>query len=122
MTPADLKTLFSFFTTDEERLDAVIDLGKDLKDTPQNQNCVTGCSARVDLDVYPQKDGTFQILVNSDSIIMRGFMVILKTFYAHPKNEEISDFLHTLRLDNILSTQRQNGLASIIQTIEKTSL
>lgn len=122
MTPSELKTLFSFFTTDEERLEAVIDLGKSLTDTPQNQNCTTGCSSRVDLDVYPQKDGTFQILANSDSVILRGFLVILKTFYAHQHQETLFDFLRTLHLDRILSTQRQNGLNSIVEKIEKTSL
>lgn len=119
MTKQDLMNMFAYFQTDEERMDAVVDLGRDLKDTPtKGFNCVSGCASTVDLDITNNPDGTKTILADSDSIIVKGLLVLLKTFYAESREESAMDFFAQLHLKNVLSTQRQNGLHTIIERIE----
>ncbi|MBN1783845.1 MAG: SufE family protein [Alphaproteobacteria bacterium] len=119
MNKQDLISMFGYFQTDEERMDAVVDLGRSLKDQPKKGfNCVTGCASKVDLDITYNANGTKTIMADSDSIIVKGLLVLLKTFYAEKSNESVFDFLEKLGLNNILSTQRQNGLKTIIERIE----
>ncbi len=118
MTKEELENMFNFFSTDEEKLEAIVDLGKTLNDkVKKGINCVSGCVSQVDLEVEKTEKG-LKILANSDSIIIRGFLVLFKSFYAEKNNETIWEFLEKLELKNILTTQRQNGLKSIIEKIE----
>ncbi|MHA1540779.1 MAG: SufE family protein [Alphaproteobacteria bacterium] len=119
MTKNDLENMFGFFSTDEEKLEAVVDLGKTLNDkVEKGKNCISGCASKVDLEIEKNERG-LKILANSDSIIVRGFLVIFKTFYAKNNKETIWSFLEKLGLKNILTTQRQNGIKEIIKHIEK---
>ncbi len=119
MTKEELENMFTFFSTEEEKLDAIVDLGKMLNNkVKKGINCVSGCVSQVDLEVEKTEKG-LKILANSDSIIIRGFLVIFKSFYAEKNNETIWDFLKKLGLKNILTTQRQNGIKEIIKYIEK---
>ncbi len=119
MTKNDLENMFGFFSTDEEKLEAIIDLGKTLNDKAEKgKNCISGCASQVDLEIK-KDEKELKILANSDSIIVRGFLVIFKIFYADKGNKTIWNFLEKLGLKNILTTQRQNGIKEIIKHIEK---
>ncbi|MBN2676396.1 MAG: SufE family protein [Alphaproteobacteria bacterium] len=109
--------MFQFFTTDEERLDALIDLGKslDAPSTPfSEEDIVKGCASYVALRI---KNG--QIEGTSDAIIMKGFLKVLQIFYAETPQDDPVAFLKKLAIDSILSTQRQNGLLNILKKIQK---
>jgi cysteine desulfuration protein SufE len=113
----------------DERYDFMIDLGRELPALPvelqTEENIVEGCMSTVWL-VTELPDGVEQpmaIQADSDSIIVKGLIVILLAFYSRQTSAEIVDsnvgeFLKKLGLDQHLSPQRRNGLFSMIKRLK----
>ncbi|MDA7910108.1 SufE family protein [bacterium] len=113
----------------DERYDFMIDLGRELPALPvelqTEENIVEGCMSTVWL-VTELPDGVEQpmaIQADSDSIIVKGLIVILLAFYSRQTSAEIVDsnvgeFLKQLGLDQHLSPQRRNGLFSMIKRLK----
>jgi len=113
----------------DERYDFMIDLGRELPALPAElqteENIVEGCMSTVWL-VTGLPDGVGQpmeIQADSDSIIVKGLIVILLAFYSRQTSAEIVDsnvgeFLRQLGLDQHLSPQRRNGLFSMIKRLK----
>lgn len=113
----------------DERYDFMIDLGRELPKFPPElqteDNIVEGCMSTVwmstqlsDADVQHM-----EIQADSDSIIVKGLIVILLAFYSQKTPIQIvesdaSDYLKTLGLDQHLSPQRRNGLFSMIKRLK----
>ena len=112
----------------EERYDFIIDLGRELpKLTPELQtqeNIVEGCMSTVWMTAdVAEPDGAVEIQADSDSIIVKGLIAVLLSFY-HGKTaseivaSDVSDYLKQLGLNQHLSPQRRNGLFSMIKRLE----
>lgn len=113
----------------DERYDFMIDLGRELPALPAElqteENIVEGCMSTVWL-VTGLPDGVgkpMAIQADSDSIIVKGLIVILLAFYSRQTSAEIVDsnvgeFLKQLGLDQHLSPQRRNGLFSMIKRLK----
>ena len=112
----------------EERYDFIIDLGRELpKLTPELQtqeNIVEGCMGTVWMTAdVAEPDGAVEIQADSDSIIVKGLIAVLLSFY-HGKTaseivaSDVSDYLKQLGLNQHLSPQRRNGLFSMIKRLE----
>ena len=113
----------------DERYDFMIDLGRELPRLPVDlqteDNIVEGCMSTVWL-VTALPDGVDQpmaIQADSDSIIVKGLIVILLAFYSHQTSAQIvesnvGEFLKQLGLDQHLSPQRRNGLFSMIKRLK----
>ena len=115
MFKSDLVKMFAFFTTDEERLEVMIDLGKSLKIPDRSfseDEIVKGCASYVALRY---KNGKLE--AKSDSIIMKGFLKVLEVFYAETPQDDPVEFLEKLKIKSLFSTQRQNGLNHILKRI-----
>lgn len=113
----------------DERYDFIIDLGRELPEFPaelQTQdNIVEGCMSTVWLITkdHGVPDQPLEIRADSDSIIVKGLIVILLAFYSGQTpsqivESDVSKFLKQLGLNQHLSPQRRNGLFSMIKRLK----
>jgi cysteine desulfuration protein SufE len=112
----------------EERYRYVIDLGKDLAPLSDversDEHKVRGCASQVWLVTEPAADGTLAFRGDSDAHIVRGLIAILLRLYSGHTPGEILAFdikaaFETLGLTGALSSQRSNGLASMVARIRR---
>ncbi len=113
----------------DERYDFIIDLGRELPESDEElqapENIVEGCMSTVWLSMKLSSDSPsapLEIRADSDSLIVKGLIVVLLAFYAGKSAAEIrdsnvGDYLKQLGLDQHLSPQRRNGLFSMIKRI-----
>lgn len=112
----------------DERYDFIIDLGRALPEMPaefQNaDHIVEGCMSTVWMRATADdKNRIMTVLADSDSIIVKGLIVLLLAFYQNKTAAEIADsdvsnYLKKLGLNQHLSPQRRNGLFSMIKRLK----
>jgi cysteine desulfuration protein SufE len=112
----------------EDRYRYVIELGEDLPAFPDTgrtpANKVSGCVSQVWL-ITEYGDGPDPVVTfqgDSDAHIVRGLVAIVLALYSGRKASEIvatdaEDTLKALGLDEHLSSQRSNGLRSMVKRI-----
>lgn len=124
----ELRDEFDLLGDWEERYRYVIDMGRDLaplSDAERNDaNKVRGCASQVWLVTEPQDDGTLRFRGDSDAHIVRGLIAVLLRLYSGRPAAEILDFdvkgaIDGLGLSGALSSQRSNGLASMVARIRR---
>ncbi|HEY8571665.1 SufE family protein [Phenylobacterium sp.] len=124
----DLAAEFELLGDWEERYRYVIDLGKDLAPLTaaerSDANKVRGCASQVWLVTEPQGDGSLSFRGDSDAHIVRGLIAILLRLYSGEQPQTILAFdakaaFATLGLAGALSSQRSNGLASMVARIRR---
>ena len=125
---AELRDEFDLLGDWEERYRYVIEMGKDLaplSDAERNEgHKVRGCASQVWLVTEPQADGTLRFRGDSDAHIVRGLIAILLRLYSRRAPAEILAFdakaaFEKLGLTGALSSQRSNGLASMVARIRR---
>ena len=125
---AELADEFELLGDWEERYRYVIDLGKDLaplSDAERSDaNKVRGCASQVWLVTEPGADGAIGFRGDSDAHIVRGLIAILLRLYAGRSAPEILGFdikaaFAKLGLNEALSSQRSNGLASMVARLRR---
>jgi cysteine desulfuration protein SufE len=112
----------------EERYRYVIDLGRELDDLTDAErseaNKVRGCASQVWLVTSRGADGILIFHGDSDAHIVRGLIAIVISLYSGRAPDEILAFdfraaFERLGLKGALSTQRSNGLFSMIERIRR---
>ena len=112
----------------EERYRHVIDLGRELAPLSDQErsdaNKVRGCASQVWLVTEPQPDGALAFRGDSDAHIVRGLIAVLLRLYSGQPPEVITAFdakaaFDQLGLTGALSSQRSNGLASMVARIRR---
>lgn len=114
----------------DERYDFIVDLGRELPPFPAEQqteqNVVSGCMSTVWLVVEPDGDDPSRLRVraDSDSIIVKGLIVILLACFDRKTPEEIlksdaQEVFAQFGLDQHLSPQRRNGLFSMVKRLKQ---
>ena len=125
---ADLAAEFELLGDWEERYRYVIELGRELEPLSDAErsdaNKVRGCASQVWLVTEPRNDGSVHFRGDSDAHIVRGLIAILMRLYADRTPDETLAFdanaaFATLGLSGALSTQRSNGLASMVERIRR---
>ena len=125
---AELDAEFELLGDWEERFQYVIELGRGLAPLtgPEHSdaNKVRGCASQVWLVTEPQADGTLQFRGDSDAHIVRGLIAILLRLYSGRTPAEILGFdakaaFESLGLTGALSSQRSNGLFSMVERIRR---
>lgn len=127
---ADLDALaedFELLGDWEERYRHVIDLGRELAPLSDaehsEENKVRGCASQVWL--VTERDGdVLNFRGDSDAHIVRGLIALLLKLYSGRTPTDILAFdakaaFARLGLEGALSTQRSNGLASMVQRIRR---
>ncbi|MDP7151575.1 MAG: SufE family protein [Paracoccaceae bacterium] len=121
----DIVEDFEFLDDWEDRYRHVIDLGKamaPLEDALKvEMNKVHGCASQVWL--YPEiSGGVFAFRGDSDAMIVRGLIAVLAALYngvpvADAARINASAELERLGLHEHLSSQRSNGLKSMVERL-----
>ncbi len=127
----DIAADFEFLEDWEDRYRYIIELGKELPNLPEEdhteENRVHGCVSQVWLKVIPEGSGPgakLHFLADSDAIIVKGLIYILLSMVEGKTAREIMDMdiagqLERLGLQEHLTQQRANGLASMIERLKR---
>ena len=116
---------FQFLDDWEDRYMHVIDMGKSLPELTYEErnetNKVRGCASQVWL-ITEKTGDRFTFRGDSDAHIVKGLVAIVIEIYSNRIASEIlsldaKTILEQLGLSEHLSTQRANGLASMIERI-----
>ncbi|MDC7676207.1 SufE family protein [Asticcacaulis machinosus] len=123
----DLFEEFELFDDWEERYKYIIDLGKDMAPLELNEkteaNKVRGCASQVWLVIDEAPAGILKFRGDSDAFIVKGLIALLSRLLNGLAHEEIQDFsirdtLNKLGLNEALSSQRTNGLMSMVERLK----
>lgn len=126
---ATIEENLTFLEDWEDRYRYIIELGQSLpplaEDLHNDATRVHGCTAQVWLNVIEQTSATDLRLTfegDSDAMIVKGLVAIVIALYSGQSAADIAatDALQTfdrLNLREHLSTQRSNGLASMVARI-----
>lgn len=119
----------SGFTEWEDKYKHIIKMGKDLAPLAEEFHSddykINGCQSQVWLRA--ELDGQFvKFSGDSDAMIVKGLVALLLKVYSNRTPQEIislaPDFLKEIGLDQHLSQNRTNGLASMIKKIKMYAL
>ena len=107
-----------------DRYEYIIDIGKQLGHLDEKykteQYRVQGCQSQVWLHAY-EKEGRIYFEADSDALIVKGLVQLLIRIYSGHTAREILDTdsseLKALGLSEIISSGRQNGIASMLKRI-----
>jgi cysteine desulfuration protein SufE len=125
---AELESEFELLGDWEERFRYVIELGKGLAPLSDAErveaNKVRGCASQVWLVVERGDDGRLTFRGDSDAHLVRGLIAVLLRLYSGRTPKEIlavdaKSAVERLGLPGALSTQRSNGLFSMVERIRK---
>ena len=125
----DLTDEFDLFDDWEERYRYIIDLGKDLTPlAPEERSDATrvlGCASQVWL-VIDSTEETLQFRGESDAFIVKGLIaVLIRVLDGLPVDDirefSVREFLDRLGLNEALSSQRTNGLMSMVERLKKAT-
>lgn len=120
---------FKSFSDWEDKYKAIINLGKELEDLPEElrleSNKVKGCQSQVWL--HGELEGDKVIFkADSDAAIVKGIIALLLKVYSNATPDEIlstkPEFLETIGLRQHLSMSRANGLSSMVKQISVYAL
>ncbi len=123
----DLADEFELLGDWEERYRYVIELGKELEPLTDaersEENKVRGCASQVWLVTESQPDGTLKFRGDSDAHIVSGLVAIMLRLYSGRAPADIAAFdakgaMDKLGLSGALSSQRSNGLKSMVARIQ----
>ncbi|MGK9201811.1 MULTISPECIES: SufE family protein [Sinorhizobium] len=121
---------FAFLDEWEDRYRYVIELGKNLPEMPEasrtSENKVQGCASQVWLVTHATGDAEDPLLTfegESDAHIVRGLVAIVLAIFSGKRASEITridalDIFGKIGLIEHLSSQRANGLRSMIRRIK----
>ena len=120
---------FEFLEDWEDRYRYVIEKGKAMDSldpalkVPATK--VDGCASQVWLHMHPE-EGRFQFDGDSDAMIVRGLIALLRALYNGLPVEDVPQVdaggeLARLQLQDNLSAQRSNGLRAMIERIREQS-
>ena len=121
---------FELFDDWEERYRYIIDMGKDMPPLkPEERNDATrvrGCASQVWLVMDSAPEGILRFRGESDAFIVKGLIAVLIRLldglpYTEIQSFSIRDTLHRLGLDEALSSQRTNGLISMVERLKQAA-
>ncbi|GGE43538.1 SufE family protein [Actibacterium pelagium] len=124
---------FEFLDDWEDRYRTVIDMGKDMDPLEDALRVpatkVDGCASQVWLVPEIEGEGptaTFRFRGDSDAMIVRGLIAVLKALYSEQTIEQVlavnaSEELGRLGLNDHLSAQRSNGLRAMVERIQQVA-
>ena len=126
----DIVDTFSCLSDWEDRYGYIIELGREMPPLDASlriaQTKVDGCASQV--WIVPRVEGggdsaRFYFEGDSDAMIVRGLIAILKSFYCGCKLNDVASLdalgaFKQIELDQHLTSQRSNGLRSMIARIQ----
>jgi cysteine desulfuration protein SufE len=125
----DIAADMAFLDDWEDRYRYVIDLGRNMPPLDDalktDATRVDGCASQVWL--VPRQEGDrLQFEGDSDAMIVRGLIAVLRSLYGGKRPDEILAIdapgaFAQLGLDQALSSQRSNGLRAMVERLRETA-
>ena len=120
---------FSFFESWQDKYEYLIELGKKLKDFPEDKrvddNKVKGCQSSVWL-FASRENGSVNYKADSDSTIVKGLIALLIRVLSGQSPDSIVnaklEFIDKIGLRQHLAQTRANGLAAMIKQMKMYAL
>jgi cysteine desulfuration protein SufE len=114
----------------QDQLGYVIDLGRALPRLDESERTeahkVRGCASQVWLVTERAPDGRLVFRAESDAQIPHGLIAVLLKLYSGRRPDEIRALdpqaaVERLKLGSMLTSQRANGLAAMVERIRKAA-
>jgi cysteine desulfuration protein SufE len=126
---AEVESNFAFLDDWEDRYRYLIELGRLMGPFPEEArtaaNKVQGCASQVWMTTRRDQNGAARLIVrgDSDALIVRGLVALLVSLASGRAPAEIAAMdiqgkLAALGLDQHLTPQRSNGLASMVKRLK----
>jgi len=114
----------------DERYEYIVELGRELPELAAEHqdaaNLVTGCMSTVWMVTQSPESNPeiINIIADSDSLIVKGLIVVLLSYYSGLPARDILDkdsneLFEQLGLSSHLSPQRRNGLFSMVKRLRE---
>lgn len=122
---------FEHYEDWDERYEFLVELGREIPALPDAvkvpENIVKGCMSTVWMSAERRSDGTLSIHADSDSLIIKGLLVVLLAAYEGRNSEEVLAFdayalFERLGLSQHLSANRRNGLQAMIARVRQLAV
>jgi len=123
----EIKDMFMIFDDPMDKYMQIIELGKKNpginKNDKNNQNRIYGCTSLAWVKVFKKKN-KYNILIDSDTFIVKGLLSILKYIIDESTENEINQIdiqsiLSDIGLENSITSQRTNGFLNAIEKIKQ---
>ena len=119
---------FEMFDNDLDKYEYIVDIGKTTTKIDstllKDEFLISGCMSKVWL-IPEFNNGKIHFKGDSNSSIVKGLVHILVSIFNDLEPEEITNFdfdkLETLKLEEIISPSRQNGVFHMIEKIKHYS-
>ncbi|MCA0405871.1 MAG: SufE family protein [Proteobacteria bacterium] len=127
----DIRNDLDFLDDWDDRYRYLIDLGRALPPLPQeaysDTNKVPGCASQVWLLMERTPEGAYAIAGDSDALIVKGLVALVIALFSGKSAADIAatdaqGFFTEIGLKAHLSSQRANGLASMVARIKANAV
>ena len=124
----EIKEMFEVFDDPMDKYIQIIELGKKnsgISSSDKNDsNRIFGCASLAWIKTLNNGDSTYNILVDSDTFIVKGLLSILKYILDGASLEEINDLninsiLVEIGLEDSITSQRTNGFMNALNKIKE---
>ena len=124
---AEIREMFEIFDDPMDKYIQIIELGKKNLGMPQkyknDKNRIFGCASMAWVKVKKNKT-IYNILVDSDTFIVKGLLSILKYIVDGATLEEINklkieSIFYDIGLGNSITSQRTNGFLNAVKKIKE---
>jgi len=124
----EIKEMFEVFDDPMDKYIQIIELGKKNSGISHNDkndsNRIFGCASLAWIKTLNNGDNTYNILVDSDTFIVKGLLSILKYIVDGASLEEINDLninsiLVEIGLEDSITSQRTNGFMNALNKIKE---
>ena len=119
--------MFDIFDDPMDKYTQIIELGKKNVGIPDkykiDENRIFGCASMAWVTVT-NNDNTYNILIDSDTFIVKGLLSILKYIIDGASLEEINNLkiesiFKDIGLENAITSQRTNGFLNALEKIKE---
>ncbi|TAF32920.1 MAG: SufE family protein [Cytophagales bacterium] len=124
----ELVSAFELLEDPTDKYNYIIELGSRLPPFPSafytDAHLIKGCQSKVWLSAS-QEDGSMVYLADSESLLVKGLAAIMIKVLSRQKPQDILkadlSFIERIGLNNMLSMNRANGFASLIQNMQRAA-
>ena len=123
----EIQDLFDIFDDPMDKYTQIIELGKKNIGIPDeykiDENRIFGCASMAWVTVT-NNNNTYNILIDSDTFIVKGLLSILKYIIDGASLEEINNLkiesiFKDIGLENAITSQRTNGFLNALEKIKE---
>ena len=123
----EIREMFDIFDDPMDKYSQIIELGKKnkgIKEEEKNDvNRIFGCASMAWVKVIKNKD-TYNVLIDSDTFIVKGLLSILKYIIdgaslKEINNLEINSIFTDIGLKDSITSQRTNGFVNALNKIKE---